>query len=102
MVRPALSTTATDILKPMLSHWARAPWAMTCAIASGIFFCVTRPSAAAVEAKADVKARPVTILKIRDMDYASLSDNEARKNIPMGGRLFGEIGRASCRERVWM
>src|SRR3984893_2752167 len=44
---PARSTTVTETLNPMLSHWASAALAMACASASEIFFCVTIPCALA-------------------------------------------------------
>src|SRR5690349_2775146 len=55
---------------------------MTCAMASGMFFCVTSPSAVAVDASAAVRAKPVNIFKDRDIRGASLRACEARKNIP--------------------
>src|SRR5262249_15207401 len=54
-------------LKPMLSHWARAAWAIVCAIASEMFFCVTRPCAATVVESAVAKARPAKILDTGDI-----------------------------------
>jgi len=45
--RPPGRATTTETLKPMLSHLVSAALAMVCAIASGIFFWVTSPCAAA-------------------------------------------------------
>ncbi|MGB7616913.1 MAG: hypothetical protein WBM06_08120 [Pseudolabrys sp.] len=71
MVRPARSTTATETLKPMLSHWATAAWAIVCAIASGMFFWVTSPCAVAVDDSAAITAKAADIFDIAGMSVPS-------------------------------
>src|SRR5580704_15318812 len=69
MGNPSRSTTTTETLKPMLSHLVSAALAMACAIASGIFFWVTRPCAPAADDSATVTATLARPLRIDDMSY---------------------------------
>src|SRR6185437_5583397 len=66
--KPSRSTTATETLKPMLSHCASAALAMVCAIASGMFFCVTSPCAATGDDSAAIAAKLAKAFDIGDMN----------------------------------